>query len=117
MKNILLTYFQRDIEEICKVVDNLQPEIDRLLVTFDDQLNIWEYYQTKNKAGFGTAFGVSCVGGLWYAAGLLSWTPVAPVGWLIGSGVAVYVATDYVDANQYRLFKNNIELELIDYNK
>ena len=96
------------------------PEIDRLLFTFDNQLNIWENYQTKNKAGFGTAFGVSGFGGLWYAGGSLALTPAAPVGWLIGltgTGVAIYFATDYVDADQYRRFKNYIELELTDYNR
>jgi hypothetical protein len=98
----------------------LQPEIDRLIVTFAEQVKLWENYQTKNKAAFGTAFGVSSVGSAWYVGGLLSLTPAAPAGWLIllaGSGAAIYVTTDYVDAGEYRQFKNSIQLELITYNR
>jgi len=115
----LIFFVQRDIEEIYDVVDNLRPEIERLLVAFNRQKTIWENYQTNNKMAYGTAFGVSSVGVLWYAGGWMSITPAAPVGWMIGfaaSGFAIYGATDYFDADQYRQFKNMIELELIDYN-
>ncbi len=98
----------------------MQPEIDRLIVTFAKQKKLWENYQTKNKAAFGTAFGISSIGSAWYVGGLLSLTPAAPTGWLIvlsGSGAAIYVTTDYVDAGEYREFKNFIRLQLIAYNR
>jgi hypothetical protein len=102
----------RDVVRILRLVGNLKDETDRLVGTFTGLQRTMESYGKKHKAA--NAF----AGGLGIAGGILSFTPLFPIGLaLLGAGAVAAVATDIVDSDEYRKFKDKIERELSSYNK
>ncbi len=102
----------RDVVRILRLVGNLRGETDRLIGTFTGLQRTMESYGTKHKAANAVA------GGFGIAGGILSFTPLFPIGLaLVGAGAVVAVVTDIVDSDEYREFKDKLERELSSYNQ
>jgi hypothetical protein len=100
------------VGRVLRLVGNLRGETDRLIGTFTGLQRTMEIYGAKHKAANTVA------GSLGVAGGIMSFTPLLPVGWaLVGAGVMVAVVTDAIDSAEYREFKDKIERELSSYNQ
>ena len=83
-----------------------------LVVKFSDLEGAMMTYQSMYRAANSMAATLAVSGFF------MSFTPLAPVGWVTtGSGVVVGIVTEFVDTAGYQAFKNLIDVELGNYNR